>query len=276
MQFDTFQTLIELNDFMPYIDFQKLVVLEAEIAADFMIDWQSAGNSHAGRIRKVNEDAFYHSADQGLWVVADGMGGLARGDYASSVVVEACAHFCKSNSLAASIRDLETRLRAAHDSCRESFKVEKGDPVGSTVAVLFSYGQYIFFLWAGDSRIYRLRGDQLKQNTVDHTVAQERFARGELSPEQVAHHPSAHILTRAVGVHQTLHLELDYQTVEPGDRFLVCSDGIYNELSPANIHQLLSLESAAEAVNALVEKALDNGGRDNITAIVVDATCLTS
>ncbi len=257
---------------MPYIDFQKLVALEAEIAADSMIDWLSAGSSHAGRVRKVNEDAYYHSADQGLWVVADGMGGLARGDYASSVVVEACVHFGKSNTLAASIRDLETRLRAAHNSCRESFKVGIGDPVGSTVALLFSYGQYVFFLWAGDSRIYRLRDDQLKQNTIDHTVAQEKVARGELSPEKVVDHPSAHVLTRAVGVHQTLHLELDYQTVEPGDRFLICSDGIYNELSPTDIQQLLSLGSPAQAVDALVEKALESGGKDNMTAIVVDAT----
>jgi len=255
---------------MPYIDFQKLVALEAEITADAMINWHSAGSSHVGRIRKVNEDAFYHSADQGLWVVADGMGGLARGDYASSVVVEACLHFGKSSTLAASIRDLETRLRAAHNRCRQSFKVGKGEPVGSTVAVLFSYGQYIFFLWAGDSRIYRLRGDQLKQNTIDHTVAQEMSTRGELRPEQVAYHPSAHVLTRAVGVHQMLHLEIDYTTVEPGDRFLVCSDGIYNELSPADIQQLMSLDPAAKAVDALLGNALDNGGRDNMTAIVVD------
>ena len=73
-------------------------------------------------------------------------------------------------------------------------------------------------------------------------------------------------------MHQTLHLELDYQTVEPGDRFLICSDGIYNELSPTDIQQLLSLGSPAQAVDALVEKALDSGGKDNMTAIVVDAT----
>ena len=253
---------------MPYIDYQQLVALEAEVVSAPGITWRSVGRSHAGRVRDVNEDAFYHSSDQRLWVVADGMGGHARGDYASGVVAEACVHFVKSSSLAASIRGLEEKLRGAHHSCRNSFR---GERVGSTVAVLFAYGQYGFLLWAGDSRVYRLRNGSLTQMTQDHTVAQEKVARGELRAGQVPFHPSAHVLTRAVGVHQTLHLELDYDVVQKGDRFLICSDGLYNELTAAEIQQYLAQSTKEEALDSLLDSALANGGRDNITAVIVDA-----
>ncbi|WP_101758892.1 PP2C family serine/threonine-protein phosphatase [Oceanicoccus sp. KOV_DT_Chl] len=253
---------------MPYINYQQLVALEAELTAAPEICWRSLGRSHAGWVRQDNEDAFYHSTEQGLWVVADGMGGLARGDYASGVVAEACVHFVKSKTLAESIRGLEARFREAHNNCRNSFH---GERVGSTVAALFSYGQYGFLLWAGDSRVYRLRNERLTQLTKDHTVAQEKFSRGELKAEQVPLHPSAHVLTRAVGVHQTLHLDLDYELVQKGDRFLICSDGLYNDLARAEIQQYLAQDALEDALNSLVDGALNNGGRDNITAIVVDA-----
>jgi len=126
-------------------------------------------------------------------------------------------------------------------------------------------------MWAGDSRVYRLRDGQLTQMTKDHTVAQDKYARGELTARQAASHRTAHILTRAVGVHQTLHLELDYRPVQPADRYLVCSDGLYNELTRAELRQLLGSGSIEEALDALVDGALDNGGGDNITAIVVEA-----
>jgi len=253
---------------MPYIDFQQLVDLQQQLEFEPKITWQSVARSHVGCVRKVNEDAFFHSTDHGLWVVADGMGGLARGDYASGVVVDAVLHFVKSSTIAASIRDLETRLRDAHSICRRSFE---GERVGSTVAAMFSYGQFSFLVWAGDTRIYRLRREQLKQLTVDHTVAQEKFARGEISAKKASTHHTAHVLTRAVGVHQTLHLELDYDVVQPGDRFLVCSDGLYNDLTRDEILQYLKHGSSETAVDTLLEKALDKGGSDNITAIVVDA-----
>ena len=253
---------------MPYIDFEQLMALEAAVKFDSDIQWSSAGCSHIGQVRKVNEDAFYHSTEQGLWVVADGMGGLARGDYASSVVVDACVHFTQSNTLAGSIRDLEIRLRRAHENCRQAFR---GERVGSTVVALLSYGQHSFFLWAGDSRVYRLRGDQLKQMTVDHTAAQGMYARGEISAKKAMSHPAAHVLTRAVGVHQTLHLELSYEAVERGDRFLLCTDGVYNDLDRGEILQRLAKGAAQASAQDLIDGALERGGNDNITAMVIDA-----
>ncbi|GAB1255854.1 serine/threonine-protein phosphatase [Aurantivibrio plasticivorans] len=253
---------------MPYIDFKQLKELETTCTSAASISWHSAAKSHAGLVRKANEDAFYHSSEHGLWAVADGMGGLNRGDYASGVVAESLVHFMKASSLAESVRDLEMKLRDAHNLCRTSFP---GEQVGSTVAVLFNYGSHVFFLWAGDSRIYRLRNNTLTQLTTDHSVAQTMIARGQLRPAQAEHHPSAHVLTRAVGVHQTLHLELDFDCVEPGDRFLICSDGLYKDLTVDDIEQLLAQDTADNAVRALIDGALNKGGRDNITAIVVDA-----
>lgn len=253
---------------MPYIDFKQLVELEKTCPATDPISWHSAANSHVGRVRKANEDAFYHSSDQGLWAVADGMGGLHRGDYASGVVAEAFVHFVKARTLAECIRDLETKLRHTHSLCRTSFP---GEHVGSTVAAMLHYGRYVFYLWAGDSRIYRLRSDSLTQVTHDHSVVQELIARGELSAARARFHPSAHVLTRAVGIHQTLHLELDYEEVHAGDRFLICSDGLYKGLAADEMAQLLADRTAEEAVSALIERALEKDGQDNITAIVVDA-----
>ncbi len=253
---------------MPYIDFKHLVELETECRTASSITWQSAAKSHVGLVRKDNEDAFYHSSEHGLWAVADGMGGLNRGDYASGVVAEAFVHFLKAKTLAESIRDLEMKLRHAHHLCRTSFP---GEQVGSTVAALFNYGSHVFYLWAGDSRIYRLRGDHLMQVTKDHSVAQDLIARGELNEAQAALHPSAHVLTRAVGLHQTLHLEIDYDSVQAEDRFLICSDGLCKHLAADDIECLLRLNTDEEAASALIDRALDKGGQDNITAIVVDA-----
>ena len=253
---------------MAYIDFKQLQAMEQEVRLEPAIQWQASGLSDIGRVQKVNEDAFYLSADQGLWAVADGMGGFARGDYASGVVVDGLAHFTRLGSLADNIRDLEMRLKTAHNLCRTSFP---GERVGSTVAAIFAYGNHCMVLWAGDSRVYRLRGDHIKQITVDHTVAQYKYAQGELSAQQAISHPLSHILTRAIGVHQVLYLDLEYVTVEPGDRFLLCSDGLYNEVPRADIQALLGTGQPKEAVQALVENAVANGGKDNITAIVLDA-----
>ena len=258
---------------MPYIDFKQLEQLDESVIADEKFEWQSMALSDTGHVRQLNEDAFLNSAEQGLWAIADGMGGLARGDYASGLVVESLVHFAHQSNLAASIRDLELRLRQAHDNCRNSFH---GERVGSTIASLFSYRHYAFFLWAGDSRVYRLREGELSQMTVDHTVAQEKCTKGELSPTRATSHPSANILTRAVGVHQTLHLEIDYDTVQTGDRYLLCSDGLYNALPVDRIQSLLAQESREAALRQLINAALDERGDDNITAIVTDATASKS
>lgn len=253
---------------MANINIEELSELDARLNENVPgISWCSAAASHVGRVRKVNEDAFLCAPEQALWTVADGMGGHSRGDYASKVVVDSLLHFTPRNSLVKGILDLDVRLKTAHDICRNTFPDER---VGSTVAALYVYANYCFFIWAGDSRVYRLRDDELEQMTCDHTVAQEKVARGELSQMMAAMDPSAHILTRAVGVNQSLYLGLHYTPVQPGDRYLICSDGLYNDLERKEIQSLLGSGSPEESVGKLIACSLDAGGRDNATAVVLE------
>jgi len=228
---------------------------------------QSCGNTHRGYIRQYNEDALLTLPEQGLWVVADGMGGHNRGDYASKVVVKALQSYCREDHLAATIESLETRIQTANSDCQDAFHTTK---VGSTVAALFEYNKECFFLWAGDSRIYRLRDGHLQQMTVDHSVAQEKVERGELTQDEADKDPSAHILTRAVGVHRTVQPQLHHATAQPNDRYLICSDGLYSGVDHDTIESLLSKKPQDKALSALIDAALTSGGRDNITVVIVD------
>ena len=165
------------------------------------ITWHSSSYTDVGRVRHINEDAFLDSQEQRLWVVADGMGGQSRGDYASSAVVEQLREFPRQPSVLANLQDLETRLQVAHEKCRTAFRRHRP---GTTVAAMLAHGNYCFLLWAGDSRIYRLRDRKLEQLTLDHSRAQEKYARGELTEQEMENHHSAHVLTRSVGAHRTL------------------------------------------------------------------------
>ncbi len=240
----------------------------AAAGADTAINWQSASRTDLGRVRHMNEDAFLDSEDQRLWVVADGMGGHSRGDYASSAVVRHLREFPHQHAALANLKDLEARLQAANEECRTAFRNKRP---GTTVAAMLAHGSHVFFLWAGDSRVYRLRDGQLEQLTLDHSVAQEKHARGELTREEARTHDTAHVLTRAVGIRENLKLELDYTQVEPGDRYLLCSDGLYNPVETQDIASLLGQGTPEDACEALVEAAIKNGGPDNITVIVVAA-----
>ena len=236
--------------------------------AEAAIVWKSASRTDVGRVRPINEDAFLDSQEQRLWVVADGLGGHSRGDYASSTVVEQLRAFPRQKSVLANLQDIEARLQVAHEKCRTAFRKHRP---GTTVATLLAHGNYCFMLWAGDSRVYRLRDGTLEQLTQDHSVAQERFARGELTEEELASHHSAHVLTRAVGASRALRLDMHYSPVQTGDRYLLCSDGLYNMVDPGKICALMSQGSAEDACGALVELALQGGGRDNITVVIADA-----
>ncbi|TCS43027.1 PP2C family protein-serine/threonine phosphatase [Reinekea marinisedimentorum] len=254
---------------MPHIDLKELAKLGEQLdATTSELCWESAAKSDVGKVRKVNEDAYICSQEQNLWAVADGMGGHSRGDYASQVVVESLLYFSKKGSLDKTIIEIDSCLKNAHQVCRNTFPSER---VGSTVAALYVQSNYCFFLWAGDSRIYRLRDGLFEQLTCDHTLAQQKCARGELSPIMAAVHPSANILTRAIGVNQVLTIEIVYEKALAGDRYLICTDGLYNDLGRKEIETSLAQGSPKEACSHLITSAIANGGRDNTSVIVLDA-----
>ena len=226
--------------------------LRSRDSVEGAITWHSASKTDVGKVRPINEDAFLDSEEQRLWAVADGMGGHSRGDFASSAVVKELRTFLPQGLLLASLQDLEGRLQAANDRCRTAFRKHRP---GTTVVAMLAHGGYCFFLWAGDSRAYRLRDGELVQLTKDHTLAH-----------------NAHALTRAVGIRENLQLDLCYTPVQHGDRFLLCSDGLYNPVEFSQICSSLSQGSPEEACNSLVNLALEGGGRDNITVVTVDAS----
>lgn len=232
------------------------------------LKWHSVSASETGFVRTVNEDAHLDARENSLWVVADGMGGHSYGDKASRSIIDQLVSFKQSADMKASVRDIEHRLALANSFCRDH---SDGKVMGSTVAALFAHDPYCFFMWAGDSRVYRYRDGMLEQMTEDHSFVQELVTLGELKREDMEQHPSSNIITRAIGVHSDLQLETTYALGEPGDRYLICSDGLFKDVSHEEIAMGMACITAEETLQTLTDLALERGGRDNITAIVVQA-----
>jgi protein phosphatase len=255
---------------MPSILDQEINYLVKHLKANEetkLTKFSHAAITHTGRVRVANEDAYMELSEQSLWLVADGMGGYSRGSCASKAIVKSFKSFVKQDSLSANLADIETRLNAAHKTCRE---LSKGKRIGSTVVVLFIQHGYCFFIWSGDSRIYRLRNDRLKMMTCDHTVAQDKFSQGKMDLKEALYHASNHTLTQAIGVHRDLRLELRYDKIEAGDRYLLCTDGLYSNIYSRELRMQLSEGTPENALQSLLDDALDKGGTDNITGIAVD------
>ena len=233
--------------------------------------WTSSARSDAGCVREINEDACLDQPDPGRWAVADGMGGHAVGDLASRLVIDALSRLASPVSLKTLIADARARLQSANRELREEAARRQVQRIGSTVVVLLACDRFCGYLWAGDSRIYLYREGQLRQLTRDHSQVEQLKSLGVLTDEEARHHPAQHMITRAVGATDQLELDDDAIEVADGDVFLLCSDGLSNELSDDEIGSVLSSTERATACEELVELALARGGRDNITAVVVEA-----
>lgn len=233
--------------------------------------WASAARSDTGRVREINEDACLDEPQRGLWAVADGMGGHAVGDLASQLVVGILGRMPDATGIKQSIAQARTCLQDANRQLREEASRRQVPRIGTTVVVLLACDRFCGYLWAGDSRIYLLREGQLRQLTRDHSQVQELRRSGYLTEEEARNHPAHNIITRAVGA--TDHLDVDEDAIEvaDGDVFLLCSDGLSNEVTDEEIHKTLSTVDCLHAPGELVDMALARGGRDNITAIVVQA-----
>jgi type VI secretion system protein ImpM len=219
----------------------------------------SAAISEVGRVRDENQDAFVERADDGLWLVADGMGGHQGGRLASQLVAERVKCVTVTGDVAAVARDVTAAIMAANTELRSRGEVQPGFDGGSTVVALCIQGEQGIALWAGDSRLYRLRGGELVQLTRDHSVSEEDGPAAD----------DSHMLTRAVGGADSLALEELHLDVRPDDRLLLCSDGLYSDLTPQEIAERLATPDCAAATQGLVALALERGGGDNATAVVV-------
>lgn len=228
--------------------------------------WQSASCSHVGRVRRINEDSMLDQPERGLWAVADGMGGHTLGDVASRMVVDALARLpeVKVSDVRACLNDVNRRLMT--EAAMRNVQV-----IGSTAVVLLASGSQCNCVWAGDSRIYRYRDGVLQQLTRDHSHVEELVARGLLSPAEASRHPGHNLITRAIGVADLLELEESDTEVRADDMFVLCSDGLSNEVDPEQMATLLARHDCKLAAQRLVDEALEHGGRDNVTVVVVMA-----
>jgi type VI secretion system protein ImpM len=232
--------------------------LEAEVEHAF----ESGAMSDAGTVRKDNQDHFLANDDKRLWAVADGMGGHSHGEVASQMVVDALNALETTGSLNADLQAITAALDGVNADLRRGALGVAPGASGSTVVALIVRGDEWAVSWAGDSRAYVWRDNVLLQLTRDHTVADDG------SPELISA-PSGEI-TRAVGGHDELELDHLADLIAAGDRFLLCSDGLYAALDEPALTACLRQGSAQEASNALIDAARAAGARDNITAVVVD------
>lgn len=233
----------------------------------------SAGVTDKGKVRSHNEDAFLDSAAHSLWIVADGMGGHTAGDVASRMIVERLGHVMPPPDAPAFMDLVEYELCAVNDDLREHARARNVSLIGATVVALLGGKDFMMCGWAGDSRAYRFREGHLQQISKDHSTAQEMLDTGQFTLEQLqSTKPSGNTITRAVGGEPSLFLEWAVAGYEPGTQFLLCSDGLTKEVADAKIEaEFRKNLPPAELAAALVRMALEAGGRDNVTAVVVRA-----
>ncbi|SFS03852.1 PP2C family protein-serine/threonine phosphatase [Sphingomonas jatrophae] len=224
-----------------------------------------------GRVRDHNEDAYCERPQSGVWAVADGMGGHERGEWASATIAEALGQVPPQPDFDTLLQRAADAIHAANGRIFAEAEA-KGAQMGSTVVALVVKDRRFGVLWAGDSRGYLLRGGFLHRLTRDHTQVQEMVDRGLLTPEAAEGHPMGHVLARAVGVRGTLELDAIADGVEPGDVFLLCSDGLTGVVEEPEIARMLDPSTARTAPDALVELVLERGAPDNVTVVMVSAS----
>lgn len=233
--------------------------------------WLSAAQSHRGNARGLNEDACLNLPSEGVWAVADGMGGHSAGEVASQAVVEALSAGPVGGSLEERMAEVSQRLEQCNHALFLEARDRGGSIIGSTVVVLISVDSRAACLWAGDSRAYCLRDGRLNQITEDHSRVQELIAGGIVKIEDARDHPQANVVTRAVGASRRLQLGTVTLDIRPRDTFLLCSDGLTDELTDLEIASLLNGNDSQWSVDALIDAVLAGEARDNVSVVVAQA-----
>ena len=237
-----------------------------------MTGFEFGAATHAGKVRRNNQDQML--ANDPMFAVADGMGGHTGGEIASAIAVDALA----SAAAVATIDDLIERVQEANTEIVNRGKLEpelKG--MGTTVTILTDLQRAgpnrLGIANVGDSRLYRVADDGLHQHTEDHSLVESLVRDGRLTRAEAAVHPQRNIVTRALGIDERVLVDAWELVPVVGDRYILCSDGLFNEVHEDEIHDvLMSTESAQEAADDLVERSVAAGGRDNITIVIVDIT----
>jgi serine/threonine protein phosphatase PrpC len=242
------------------------------------------GLSDIGRKRATNEDAFFFDDRLGLYVVGDGMGGHAAGEVASQESVDTIYGMIKrgigelfelvdpvpEEHARAALRLMESAVQAATYMVYSLAEMDRGKSgMGTTISALLILGDYAVTGQVGDSRVYRVRGGEVDQLTEDHTLINWQLKQGLITPQEARRSPHRNVITRAVGNREYVQVDTTLVALSPGDRFLLCSDGLHGYLRNDDIAPIVG-EGGERAVRRFIELANNRGGKDNITAILVE------
>lgn len=229
--------------------------------------FRSAARSDSGNVRDINEDAYFDSPEKAVWVVADGMGGHSSGDVASNAIVDAVAQADWPGDLHGRILTVTQALQRVNRDLRlKTVQNQQISVMGSTVASMLAVDNACAFVWAGDTRVYRRRGDNFIQMTTDHSERQESLGRVDIATML----GPSNVVTRAVGGEDELNLSVVHESLLPGDRYLICSDGVYDELSVSHLLGAMGIDDCAQACSTIIDQVLAGRAADNVTAIIID------
>lgn len=232
--------------------------------------YQYTAKTHIGLVRKLNEDSVLALPDHDIWMVSDGMGGHEAGDFASQTIADTVAVI--PTGLAPDDREqaLKQAIQTAHKKILTEAETRGRGVIGATVVALMMADNEYVGIWAGDSRIYRLRGGHIELLTTDHSAVADLVVAGKLTWDEAEKHMLANAITRAVGVGDDFELDTIRGQVQRGDRYLLCSDGL-SKYATFEILQNALRDLPLETVSdALIDTALTGGGADNITVITID------
>ncbi|MBI4207015.1 MAG: Stp1/IreP family PP2C-type Ser/Thr phosphatase [Betaproteobacteria bacterium] len=237
--------------------------------------------THPGMVRSHNEDSIAADGEMGLAVLADGMGGYNAGEVASGIAVALIPAEIRKALAARKPQELngngmEQLIRAEAAKANATiYRAAQSQPqysgMGTTLVVALWFDNQLSVGHIGDSRLYRLRNDTLEQITRDHSLLQEQIDSGMITREQARHSPNKNLVTRAVGIDPEVEAEVHTYAAQPGDIYLLCSDGLPDMVTDEDIQHTLSALKAnlPLAAEQLVQQANDNGGRDNVSVILV-------
>ena len=230
--------------------------------------------THVGNLRDNNEDSYACDPEKELWIVADGMGGLGFGEVASAISTYTVATHVKEG------HGINQAIEIAHKRIKEYADTEgKGTNMGTTMVLLLSQGSLYNVFWVGDSRAYSFLNNKVTQLTTDHSLVQSLIEQGEITAEEAESDPRKNAVTRALGVQEleTVRADSISEKWQPGQKILLCSDGLTDCVSTDEIAAILAEEgSEQDHVDRLIEAALAGGGKDNITIILVAASASVS
>ena len=227
----------------------------------------SLGISKTGLVRQRNEDRFY--AQGPLLIVADGMGGYTGGEYASTMVVDTIVEVVnEATEMSAEVLK-NAILKANRMVYEKSQSYKELEGMGTTAVVAYVQEDILYWAHVGDSRLYRYGEDGLHRMTKDHSMVQQLVEAGTITEEEVIHHPKRNMLTRAIGVYETVEVDTGVVEVHQNDRILLCSDGLSGYIEESKIEQVLSEENnESRALEDLVHLVYDAGARDNVTIVL--------